>query len=87
MTVPNGDEREIDTATLRVAIVTWKILCGWTPTTREVAELCSFEHNSAWTMLSNMSEVLPIYLDMDDLRWRIADGAELPRKRHHVSMR
>ena len=81
----NGDEREIDTVTLRVAFVTWKIALGWTPTTKEVAELCLFEHHSAWTMLSNMSDVLPIYLDKSDLRWRISDDAERPKNLHYVS--
>jgi hypothetical protein len=76
MTVPNGDEREIDTATLRVAIVTWKIFSGWTPTTRDVAELCSMADNGAWAMLVRMSDVLPIYLDREDFRWRLTDGVE-----------
>jgi hypothetical protein len=85
MTVPNGDEREIDTVTLRVALITWRLVGGWTPTTREVATYCSMRENSAWDLLSRMTDVLPLFLDREDGRWRLVEKDDQTPRRHYVA--
>ena len=80
----NGDEREIDTVTLRVAVVVYQLVRGWTPTTRQIADMCSLSNVGAWLMMSRMSDVVPVYLD-DDGTWRMAaDATAPPAKRHYV---
>ena len=79
----NGDEREIDTATLRVALVVYKLDRGWTPTTRQVAELCNISREGAWMLLCRMSDVVPVGQDEDGQWFMQTEGVRSP-KRHYV---
>ncbi len=81
----NGDEREIDTATLRAAAVTYRLMLGWTPKTIEVAEYCGIGIAGAWALLVRISDVVPIYQDREfENRWRLPGEGEVRGKRHYV---
>ena len=71
-----------ETATERTAIVVYKLMLGWQPTTRDVATLCHVGDSGAWRLLSRISLTVPIYLD-DDHKWRIVEGGN--GHRHYVS--
>ena len=75
---------EILTATERSARVVYKMMMGWTPTTREVTEACRYEDDSgAWYLMCRISLEVPVYLD-DDHRWRIVTNGE-NQHRHYVT--
>jgi hypothetical protein len=48
--------------------VAWRLAKGWTPTTREVANVCGLTMGGAWKMLNEMSTEIPIALG-PDRRW------------------
>lgn len=67
-----GDE--LDTATVRAGMVTYRVILGWQPTTRDVAEFCNMSVNGAWDLMARLCRVLPIYLDESDHKWRKMAG-------------
>ncbi len=81
----NGDEREIDTVTLRVALVVHRLDLGWRPKTIEVATLCNISREGAWMLLNRMSDIVPVYLDEEDGRWGMLGEGVKPGKRHYVA--
>lgn len=81
----NGDDREIDTVTLRVAAVVYRLTQGWMPTTREVAEYCGMGDAGAWAMLVRMSDIVPVYCDKDlGHRWSLSSEGAVKVVRHYV---
>lgn len=82
MTVPNGDEREIDTVTQRAALATYLLLQGWQPKTRQVAEKFGMSDGGAWNLMCRLSDVLPIAQDDED-RWHVTENGE-QHHRHYV---
>lgn len=70
MTTRNG---EIDTPTLRAALVSIRMLTDappWEPTTEEVAAFLGMEHSGAFRLMARLSRVLRLYQDEDEKRWR-----------------
>ncbi len=75
------DNGDLDTVSVRVAKVVWRMRDGWTPTTKEVGVFCNLDRVSAYLLMARISRVIPIALDERDQRlnseksrWRIADG-------------
>ncbi len=72
MTTRNG---EIDTPTLRAALVAVRVMTErppWQPTTAEVAAFLGMEHSAAFRLMARLSRVLRLYQD-DENRWRRAE--------------
>ena len=72
MTTRNG---EIDTPTLRAALVAVRVMTErppWPPTTAEVAAFLGMEHSAALRLRARRSRVLRLYQD-DENRWRRAE--------------
>ncbi len=74
------DNGDLDTVSVRVAMVTWRLMGGWTPTTREVSEFLGMELSGAYYLMARISRVIPLYLDeipaqqrfTSPSKWRIA---------------
>ncbi len=82
MTVPNGDEREIDTVTQRAALATYLLLRGWQPKTQQIAERFGMSNKGAWDLMCRISDVIPVTQDTND-RWCMVSDEE-QRHRHYV---
>ena len=54
------DDGRLDTVSVRVAMVTWRLMGGWKPTTDEVAEFLGMTHTGAFLLLAGISRVIPI---------------------------
>ena len=54
------EDGRLDTVSVRVAMMTWRIMGGWKPTTDEVAQFLSITHTGAFLLLANISRVIPI---------------------------
>ena len=68
------DSEEIDTTTIRAALVALRIVGGerWTPTTAQVAQYARLSHSGAYRMLARLSGALSIAQDADG-RWICTD--------------
>lgn len=68
------EDSELNGATERTARVVYRMMLGWQPTTREVAQRCNLTDSGAWYLLARISLEVPVYLD-EDHRWRIVEEA------------
>ena len=73
--MPPRNGGDIDTVTVRAALVAIRVMDTdrpWTPTTQEVADYLRMTPNGAYRMLARLSAKLPIAQD-DSGRWRRAE--------------
>lgn len=54
------EDGRLDTVSVRVAMVTWRLMGGWQPTTDEVAAFLNMTHTGAFLLLASISRVIPV---------------------------
>ncbi len=67
---------DIDTVTVRAALVAIRVMDEahpWTPTTQEVAAYLRMSANGAYRMMARLSVKLPIAQDRQTGRWQRAE--------------
>jgi hypothetical protein len=62
-------DEQADTATLRAAMISWRMAHGWRPSTREVATLCGIGMSGAWRLMNRMVLSVPIAYDQHSRTW------------------
>jgi hypothetical protein len=67
---------EIDTITVRAALITWHLAHGETMQTRDVAEMTGLTMTGAYLLMTRLSRAIPIYQDDQD-RWLVCACREL----------
>lgn len=74
---------EIATATMRTALVVWRMALGWQPTTDDIARKFGMSRQGAGELMKRISGIVPICADdihgnqHNRPKWRIADNVVL----------